>query len=288
MAARPILLVACLTVAALAAACRSSRPAVPVQPDAAQVAPLLPQGAAVVEIAQADVTGDGRDDVLVAALDTSGGRKHPLAVILTHKGRALATVFQRRMIGESWDPIQSGKTGESVPAAVIFSTRAGGAGALNYIVVQQIADVAQVTLERSGLFSGSIRFIDDGLLESRGDIDRIYRWAETGWQPEDLGSQYQPPLPPETITIPYSVNAVRGPMIDGPREIRARVGQHIFLYRTDTGEPSRILFTGTTSAYSVAPDGLITLLQPDVIEIHIESPAYSGREMIISVRIDPR
>jgi hypothetical protein len=288
MAVRAPLLVVCLGLAIAAAGCRTSQHAPPAKPDAAIVAPLLPQGATVIEIDQADVTGDGHDEVLVAALDTTGGGKRPLAVILTHKDRGFAPSFQRRMVGESWDPIQMGKTGDEVPLAVVFSTRTGGAGAFNYIVVQQVADVTQVTLERSGLFAGSIRFLNHGLLESRGDVDRVYRWSESGWQPEDLGSQYQPPLPAETITIAYSVNTVRGPVIDGPREVRARVGQHIFLYRTDTGEPSRILFTGTPSAYSVTPDGLISLLQPDVIEIHIESPAYSGREMIISVRIDPK
>jgi len=66
-----------------------------------------------------------------------------------------------------------------------------------------------------------------------------------------------------------------------------RVGQHLFFRRMDQGEPSRLMFSGGGSSYAIGPDGVITLLQPDLVEINIEGPAYSGRTATISLRIDP-
>ncbi len=194
---------------------------------------------------------------------------------------------QRRVAGEAWEPIQVGRpTGEAPPVAV-FASRGGSTGSLGYAVIQQRAGALQMMLENHGLLNGGIRFVPEGLLESRGDVDRLYRWSDGDWQAEDLDSQYVPPLPPGTVTIPYFIDLVRGPKISASREIRARVGQHVFLHRTDRGEPSRISYSGTPTAYTVGRDGVITLLQPDVIEIYVEGPAYSGRTLTLSVRIDP-
>jgi hypothetical protein len=253
------------------------------------VASWLPGGAAVGEVASADLTGDGRDEVLVAWMSQAGAARQPIASVFTLDARGQhAQVFQRRIIGENWAPIQVGRPADGAPVAAVFSAWAGSEGTLAYVVVQQLAQQVQVTLENSGLFSGGIRFVSEGLLESRGDVDRLYRWSDSGWQAEDLGSQYVPALPPETTTVSYTIDAVRGPKIDVSREIRVRVGQHLFLHRDDRGEPSRIGFSGTPSAYSVGADGVITFLQPDVIEIYIEGPARSGRTLTLSVTVEPR
>jgi hypothetical protein len=283
-----VVVLAGLGLAALLSGCQAGRQAAPATPSPQDVAELLPAGVHVAEVTAARLTGRDREEILVAAIDTSSTVRHPVAVILATDSRGrYAPVFQRRLTGDQWDPIQVGRPAASAPLVAVFSARDGSAGTLSYLVVQSRGGVLQVTLERTGLFDGVVRFVSDGLLEERGDVSRIYRWTDAGWQPTDLGSQYIPPLPPETLTIPYFVNQVRGPMVDGPTQLRVRVGQHLFLQRTDTGEPSRILYTGNPAAYTVGPDGVVTLLQPDVLQIHIESPAYSGRELILSVRIDP-
>ncbi len=259
----------------------------PARPSAAQIASWLPAGATVDKVAYADLTGDGKEEILVAALIPAETGRQPVAMIFSPDRRGQhVPVVQRRTAGDAWEPIEVGRPTEDAPPAVVFASRGGSTGSLGYAVIQQRAGALQVTLENHGLLNGGIRFVPEGLLESRGDIDRLYRWSDGGWQPEDLDSQYVPQLPPGTVTIPYFIDLVRGPKITSSREIRARVGQHLFLQRTDRGEPSRISYTGTPTAYAVGRDGVIALLQSDVIEIYIEGPAYSGRTLTLSVRID--
>lgn len=287
MDSRFALLLVCASLVLTASACRSQQ-AGSERPTATQIASAIPKGASVDEIAYADLGGDGGEEALIAATIPAQDGKHATALVFAREGRGgYAQAFQRRLSGELWLPIRVGRPSEGAPVVAVFASRSGSGGALGYIVVQQRGRLFQETLENSGLLNGNIRFISDGLLESRGDTDRLIRWTESGWQPEDLPSQYLPKLPPDTVTISYFIDLVRGPMIEIPRSIRARVGQHIFLHRTDRGDPSRILFSGPPSAYSVGPDGVITLLQPDVIEIHIEGPAYSGRTLSLQVRVDP-
>ena len=289
MLQRPAALLACVILAVTLGGCQILRRSGPSRPTASEIASWLPAGTVVDAVAYADLTGDGRDELLVAATIPAGDGKQTLAVVyaLDRRGQYAAAV-QRRVAGEAWEPIQVGRPAEEAPPVVVFAVRGGSVGSLGYVVVQQRTGVLQVTLENHGLLNGGIRFVPEGLLESRGDVDRLYRWVDAGWQPEDLASQYVPLLPPETVTIPYFIDIVRGPMLEMSRDIRVRVGQHIFLRRTDRGEPSRISYSGTPSAYSVGPAGLITLLQSDTMEIYIEGPAYSGRTLTLSVRIDPR
>lgn len=259
----------------------------PARPSAAQIASWLPAGATVDKAAYADLTGDGKEEILVAAFIPAEIGRQPVAMIFSPDPRGqYVLVAQRRTPGDAWEPIEVGRPTEEAPPAAMFASRGGSTGSLGYVVIQQRAGALQVTLENHGLLNGGIRFVPEGLLESRGDIDRLYRWSDGGWQPEDLDSQYVPPLPPGTVTIPYFIDLVRGPKITSSREIRARVGQYLFLRRTDRGEPSRISYTGTPTAYAVGRDGVIALLQSDVIEIYIEGPAFSGRTLTLSVRID--
>ena len=268
----------------LAAACQHAAPG---RPTAEQVTSLLAKGSTVHEIVYADLNQDGREEAYVAAM-TPAPEPHTAAVVVAPDGRGrLAVVFQRRLAGENWLPVQIGRTGDAAPQVAVFSTRAGNAANLSYLVVNYVRGIVQSGLDRVGLVGGRVRFIPDGLLETRGDLDRIYRWSEAGWQPEDLDSQYLPTLPPETTTIEYRINPVRGPFIDSPRAVRMRVGQHLFFRRMDQGEPSRLTFSGGSSSYALGPDGVIALLQPDLVEINIEGPAYSGRTATISLRIDP-
>jgi hypothetical protein len=185
-----------------------------------------------------------------------------------------------------WLPVQVGRPGDGRPAAV-FAARGGSAAALSYIVVQQRGRAPQVTLENTGLLDGRVRFVPEGLLESHGDTDRLFRWTEAGWQPEDLGYQYVPPLPAGTEKIEYWVDAVRGPMTHAPRTLRLRAGQHLFLLRADRGPPGRVTLVGAPAVYTMGQDGVIALRQPGQFEIHIEGPAYSGRTLVIAVRVAP-
>ncbi len=285
---RPAAWLVCLILSMTQVGCQMLRRSGPTRPGATQIASWLPAGATVDEVAYADLNGDGKEEILVAASIPAETGRQPVAMIfaLDRRGQ-YALAVQRRIAGEAWEPIQVGRPTEEAPPVVVFASRGGSTGSLGFAVFQQRAGALQVTLENHGLLNGGIRFVPGGLLESRGDVDRLYRRADGDWQPEDLDSQYVPPLPPGTVTIPYFINLVRGPMVNSSREIRGRVGQHVFLHRTDRGEPSRILYSGTPSAYSVGRDGVITLLQPDVIEIYIEGPAYSGRTLTLSVRIDP-
>jgi hypothetical protein len=280
--ARHLLLLAVFL--ALAAACR---PAPPDRLSRDQVASFLPGGSLIHEVVHADLNGDGRDETFAATI-TPGPDPHPAAVVLAvdRRGR-MAVAFQRRLAGETWLPIQVGRPAEGAPMVVVFAARGGAAANLSYIVVHSAKGVVLAGLDRAGLIAGRIRFVPEGLLETRGDLDRIYRWSETGWQAEDLGSQYVPPLPPETTTIEYRVDPIRGPFVDSPRAIRMRVGQHLFLRRVDQGEPSRLTLSGGGASYRLGPDGVLTLLQPDLVQINIEGPAYSGRTATLSLRIDP-
>ncbi len=278
----------CLLLAAVLGGCQVLRPSGAGRPTASQIAALLPDGARVDEVVYADLTGDGRDEVIAAVTFSSQDSRQAAAVVLAaDRGGRYAQVLRRNMGGESWLPIQIGRPAEGVPLAAVFATQAGSGAFLDYIVVQQHAGRLGVTLAQDGLFQGGVRFVPEGLLESRGNTDRVYRWGLTGWEAEDLGSQYLPPMPPGTVVISYTVDPVRGPRAEGPRAIRARVGQRLFLRRVDRGESSRIQFSGGADSITIQPDGLIVLRQVDQIEIYIEGPAYSGRTLTLLLRVDP-
>jgi hypothetical protein len=247
----------------------------------------MPDGTKVDQAVYADLTDDGRDEALVAATVKSGQGQQLLALVLTPEGRGFMRLFERRVMGEMWEPIQVGRAGDGAPVSAVFAARAGAGGNLGYVVIQYRGRNLEVTLEQAGLFQGSVRFVAQGLLESRGDTDRLLRWTDAGWETEELGSQYEPALPQSTITIGYTVDAVRGPMIESPRIVQARVGQHLFLRRMDRGEPSRVQILGAAGAYAITPEGVVTLQAPGAVEVHIEGPAYSGRTLVITVRVEP-
>ncbi|MDQ7840263.1 MAG: hypothetical protein RDU83_04455 [bacterium] len=277
-----------LVLSGVLAGCQAPRPSGTDRPQATQSAARLPEGARTEEIVHADLTGDGRDEMIAAITFPAQDDKPAVAVAVVSamgKGGRYTQVLRRNM-GGGWLPIQIGRPAEEAPLAAVFATRAGSGGFLDYIVVQQRSGGLRITLEQDGLFGGGVRFVPEGLLESRGDTDRLYRWGAAGWEAEDLGSQYLPPMPAGTVVISYTVDPVRGPRAEGPRTIRARVGQHLFLRRLDRGEPSRIQFSGGADSTSIQPDGLIALRQADQIQIHIEGPAYSGRTLTLLLRID--
>jgi hypothetical protein len=257
------------------------------RPPESDVMQGLPNGTKAEQIVHADLTGDGREEALVAAILKSEQGTQLRALVLAREGRRYERVFERRVPGDAWEPIQVGRAGAGAPVAAVFAARAGTGGQLGYIVVQHGGRTIAVTLEQAGLFQGAVRFVAQGLLESKGDTDRLLRWTEAGWETEELGSQYEPQLPQHTVTIPYTIDAVRGPMIESPRIVHARVGQHLFLRRMDRGDPSRVQILGAAGAYVIAPDGIIALQAPGAVEVHIEGPAYSGRTLVITVRVEP-
>ncbi|MBI3997774.1 MAG: hypothetical protein HY355_01985 [Armatimonadetes bacterium] len=276
-------LIVCLSL--VSGGCQILRRSEVTRPTAGQVAGMLPKDVTIKEVAYADLDGDGREEVLVAA--ARAARAQPIAFVLAPDDRGrYRPVLQRFVAGDGWLPVQTGRAGDNAPLVAVFAARGGSAGALSYIVVQHAQGGVQVTLEHSALIAGRIQFVPEGLLETAGDLDRLFRWSEGRWQAEDLFSQYLPPLPQGAVTIQYTVDPIRGPFIEGPRSMRLRVGQRIFFRRMDRGEPSRILFSGGARSLSVGPDGIVSLLQPDQIEITIEGPAYSGRTLTLSVRVD--
>lgn len=281
------LVIVCLLLSGLLAGCQALRRSGPDRPSASQVSAWLPEGSKIEELVYADLTGDGRDEVIAAVTVPSQTARQSVAVVFSpDDGGRYTQVLRRNMLG-GWLSIQVGRPADEAPPAAVFATQAGSGEFLDYIVVQRRAGGLGFVLEQEGLFQGRIRFVPEGLLESRGNTDRLYRWGTSGWEAEDLGSQYLPPVPPETVVIAYTVDPVRGPRVEGPRAIRARVGQHLFLRRMDRGESSRILFSGGANSISIRPDGLIALLQVDQIEIHIEGPVYGGRTLTLLLRIDP-
>jgi len=276
-----------LVLSGVLAGCQTPRPSGTDRPQATQGPAWLPEGARAKEVVHADLTGDGRDEIIATITFPTADRKPPAAMVFaTDKGGRYTQMLRRNVAGDRWLPIQIGRPAEEAPLAAVLATQSGSGGFLGYIVVQQRSGRLGVTLEKEGLFSGGVRFVPEGLLESAGDTDRLYRWEPDGWQAEDLGSQYLPPVPAGTLIVSYTVDPARGPRADGPRAIRARVGQYLFLRRVNRGEPSRIQFSGGADSISIQPDGLIALLQADQIEIHIEGPAYSGRTLTLLLRID--
>jgi hypothetical protein len=213
----------------------------------------------------------------------------PTAFVYTLDGRRYAQAFQRRILGDTWLPIQFGHPGPGTPFVAVFAARGGNQGLLRYVVVRHNGRAVVSVLDSNGVFNGGVRFVPEGLLESSGDTDRILRLGGDGqWQVEELGSQYLGELPHGTIKVDYFIDPVRGPMVDTVvREIRLQVGQRIVLHRTDRGAPSRIQFVGSPSVFEIGLDGSILARQAGVFEIHIEGPAYSGRLFTISVRVDP-
>jgi hypothetical protein len=282
---RPLALLVCTVLALAAGACTGFRRQGDGRPTSAQLGAGLPQGSTVDQVVYADLTGDGRDEALVATTVPNQAVRQLTAFVFSpdRRGR-YRQILQRRLRGDAWLPIQVGRAGEGAPLAAVFSARGGRAVSLSYVVVQQHGRAVAVTMENAGLLTGAVRFVPEGLLESHGDTDRVLRWADATWQTEDLYSQYLPPLPAGTITIAYTVDAVRGPMTDTPRVVRARVGQHLFLRRMDRGDPSRVQVMGAASV--IRPDGIINLQHPDTFEIHIEGPAHSGRTLILSIRVE--
>lgn len=282
---RFLALLVCMVLALATGACTVFQRRGDDRPTSAQLGAGLPQGSTVDQVVYADLTGDGRDEALVAATVPNQAVTQLTALVFSPDQRGTyRQILQRRLRGAAWLPIQVGRAGEGAPLAAVFSARAGHAASLSYIVVQQRGRAIAVTLENAGLLNGTVRFVPEGLLESHGDTDRVLRWADATWHTEDLYSQYLPPLPAETITIAYTVDAVRGPMTEAPRVVRARVGQHLFLRRMDRGDPSRVQLMG--SAYVIRSDGVIDLQRPDTFEIHIEGPAHSGRTLVLSVRVE--
>lgn len=287
MPTRSLILLVCMVLALAAGACTGFRRQGDGRPTSAQLGAGLPQGSTVDQVVYADLTGDGRDEALVAATVLNQAVRQLTAFVFSPDQRGRYNrILQRRLRGDAWLPIQVGRAGEGAPPAAVFSARGGNGTSLSYIVVQHHGRVVGVTMENAGLLNGSVRFVPEGLLESRGDTDRVLRWADATWQTEDLYSQYLPPLPAETVTIEYRVDAIRGPMTEAPRVVRARVGQHLFLRRMDRGDPSRVQVMGSGSSYAIRPDGIIDLQHPDTFEIHIEGPAHSGRTLILSVRVE--
>lgn len=287
MHTRPLIWLAC-TVAVIALGGCSILRSGGGRPTATQIGRMLPQGSTVDEIAYADLTADGRDEVLVAATVPGPSGRQPTAFVFAPgRGGRYAPALRRSVPGQGWLPIQVGRPGSNAPLVGVFAAPQGSRGYLGYIVVQQHDGVLQATLERFGLLAGQVRFVPEGLLESQGDVDVVYRRAESGWQSEELPNQYLPALPPDTVTVSYTIDEIRGPMIDSPRSIRVRVGQHLYLRRFGRGDPSRIFFSGARSSYKVGSDGVIEFLQPDQVEIHIEGPAYRGRTITILVRVEP-
>ncbi|MDI6773378.1 MAG: hypothetical protein QME77_12455 [bacterium] len=277
-----------LVLSGVLAGCQAPRPSGTDRPQATQGPAWLPEGARSEEVVHADLTGDGRDEMIAAITFPDQDGKLPAAMVFTQgQGGRYTQILRRNVVGDFWLPIQIGRPAEEAPLVAVLAMRGGSGGYLGYIVVQQRSGGLGVALEQDGLFGGGIRFVPEGLLESRGDTDRLYRWGSAGWQAEDLGSQYLPPMPPGTVVISYTVDPARGPRAEGSRAIRARVGQHLFLRRMNRGEPSRIQFSGGADSISIQPDGLIALRQADQIEIHIEGPAYSGRTLTLVLRIDP-
>jgi hypothetical protein len=233
-----------------------------------------------------DLTGDGREEALAAAAIVEGSTRQLAAVVFEPDDRGrYAHAVRRPLQGDAWEPIQSGRPGEQAPAAAVFAARTTTTGNLAYVVVQPRGRRLSVTMENAGLLQGNVRFVAEGLLESRGDVDRLLRWGDSGWQPEDLGSQYLPVVPQGTVTVEYTVDTVRGPMIGGPRAVAARVGGHLFLRRMDRGDPSRVAIVGSPDAFTVGRDGVIAFHRADLLEIQIEGPAFSGRTVVISVRV---
>lgn len=284
MPGRPVVWLLCAAFAAAFGGCGGSGG----RPTPSQIAQALPQGTTVDEVAYADLTGDGRDEVLVAATVPASDAPHHTAFVFgSARGGRYAPVLRRRMPGQGWLPIQVGRPGGSAPPVVVFGSREGLRGQLGFIVVLQHDGVVQAMLDRNSLLSGQVRFVPEGLLESEGDIDRIYRWLGSRWEVEEIPNQYLPPLQADAVIIPYTIDAVRGALIETPRSLRARVGQQVYPRRFGRGEPSRIFFSGATSSYAVGADRVISLLQPDTLEIHIEGPAYSGRTITVLVRIGP-
>ncbi|OFX26840.1 MAG: hypothetical protein A2Z07_01035 [Armatimonadetes bacterium RBG_16_67_12] len=282
-----LVLLVCMALALATGACTAFQRQGDGRPSSAQLGAGLPQGSTVDQVVYADLTGDGRDEALVATTVPNQAVKQLTAFVFSPDRRGTyRRILQRRLRGDIWLPTLVGRAGEGAPLAAVFLARGGNAASLSYIVVQQHGRVVGVTMENASLLNGSVRFVPEGLLESRGDTDRLLRWADATWQTEDLYSQYLPPLPAETIPIAYTVDAIRGPMTETPRVVHARVGQHLFLRRMDRGDPSRVQIMGSGSSYAIRSDGVIYLQQPDTFEIHIEGPAYSGRTLILSVRVE--
>jgi hypothetical protein len=281
---------ACLVAALWAAGCGGRRAGLAGRPTADQIAATLPAGSTVEAVQFADLGGDGRDELLALAKVAEQSGRVPTALVFTLDGRRYVTAFQRRIVGDTWLPIQLGRPGDGAPLVAVFAARGGNQGLLRYVLVRHNGRAVVSVLENSGVFQGGVRFVREGLLESSGDTDRILRLSGDGqWQVEELGSQYIGELPPGTIKIDYFIDPVRGPMVEVPvREVRLHVGQRMVLHRTDRAAPSRILYAGTASVYEVAADGSILAREPGVFEIHIEGPAYSGRMFSIIVRVDPR
>lgn len=284
VAARPAVWLACAVLAVALGGCDRSGGG---RPSASQIAEALPQGSTVDEIAYADLTGDGRDEVLVAATVPGSGKRHHTAFVFGARGGRYAPVLRRPLAGQAWLPIQVGRPGGSAPPVAVFASREGLRGQLGFAVILQHDNTMQMMLERNNLLSGQVRFVPEGLLESEGDVDRIYRWLGSRWEIEELPNQYLPPLQANAVVIPYTIDAVRGALIETPRSLPAHVGQQVYPRRFGRGDPSRLFFSGATSSYSIGPDRVITLLQPDMLEIHIEGPAYSGRTITVLVRIGP-
>lgn len=283
VAARPAVWFTCAVLAVALGGCDRSGGG---RPSASQIAKALPQGSTVDEIAYADLTGDGRDEVLVAATVPASDRRRHTAFVLDARG-GRAPLLRQPLAGQAWLPIQVGRPGGNAPPVAVFASREGPRGQLGFVTVLQRDNVMRVMLERNNLLSGQVRFVPEGLLESEGDVDRIYRWNGSGWEVEELPDQYLPPLQPNAVIIPYRIDDVRGALIETPRSLPARVGQQVYPRRFGRGDPSRLFFTGATASYTVGPDRIITLLQPDTLEIHIEGPAYSGRTITVLVRISP-
>ncbi len=259
------------------------------RPTATDVAAILSKNAHIDEITYAELSEDGRDEVLVAATLRTGGRKELTAFVLALEGGRFRRVLQYRLRGEGWLPIQVGRPAPAAPVAAVFASQAGSGGYLDYVALQDYAGAIQITLARGGIFSGGVRFVPEGLLESEGDTDRLYRWVDSNWQVEELSQQYLPQLPPDSIIMPYIVDETRGPVTLVPQPVRAHIGQHVYLRRMDRGMPSRIMRPAGKSpdSHSIGADGLISLLQADEIEIAIEGPAYSDRWLFIRIRVEP-
>ena len=140
-------------------------------------------------------------------------------------------------------------TGDGV-SEIILSSSEGSGGFLSYWINGFIGDelqvLQQIDVDKNflGLFMGSLKATENGLLENSGERFTLYSWNGTTF----IGTRVKPPLDPtyNGHVLHYSIQVTeQGERVVGASQVSMKVGETLRLVRDDLSDTSvRIMGSG--------------------------------------------
>jgi hypothetical protein len=228
----------------LAAGCGSSGEKVTAHPTP-NVGLIIQPGATIVETRE--LSGPKEEGLFV--LVSEGPRESPVLPktrfdILVKKDKKADWVRIVGLDASAYpeDVILGDVTGDGIDE-IIFSTRQGSGGFLDYWVYGFVDGKLQLLLDKTAVFQGSLQTTATGLLEAAGNLTTLYSWNGTAFVGTRVTAPQQPVANGQALH--YSIQEpARGGRAIGASQVTLKVGQSLHLVRDDlTHTSERILYS---------------------------------------------